>query len=210
MPQFPCLPGLEDLWWRMEGWLESQLLSLWWDETSCRLQISQRSFSSQYTFRTFSFQSALIFKDVKVRGFWVTQWKKDHSNGESVRSFIDHDTQIKSFFKMNLMRLSPQMKGHLETCWMNCAASSSRESWQLLPALSWASKTTARLWTQPCSLSLQLNRSWSCEHTHQLITSLPGSKCMNWSVAPGGSTAKHAWHSHALLSITNVVINLIC
>ncbi|KAI1894888.1 hypothetical protein AGOR_G00120400 [Albula goreensis] len=23
--------------------------------------------------------SALIFKDVKVRGFWVTQWKKDHA-----------------------------------------------------------------------------------------------------------------------------------
>lgn len=28
-------------------------------------------------------QSALIFKDVKIRGFWVTQWKKDHSYGES-------------------------------------------------------------------------------------------------------------------------------
>lgn len=26
--------------------------------------------------------SALIFKDVKVRGFWVTQWKKDHSKDE--------------------------------------------------------------------------------------------------------------------------------
>ncbi|KAJ8405102.1 hypothetical protein AAFF_G00330230 [Aldrovandia affinis] len=25
--------------------------------------------------------SALIFKDVKVRGFWVTQWKKDHAHG---------------------------------------------------------------------------------------------------------------------------------
>lgn len=26
--------------------------------------------------------SALIFKDVKIRGFWVTQWKKDHSQDE--------------------------------------------------------------------------------------------------------------------------------
>ncbi|XP_066573833.1 enoyl-[acyl-carrier-protein] reductase, mitochondrial isoform X2 [Amia ocellicauda] len=26
--------------------------------------------------------SALIFKDVKVRGFWVTQWKKDHAHDE--------------------------------------------------------------------------------------------------------------------------------
>ncbi|XP_019720880.1 enoyl-[acyl-carrier-protein] reductase, mitochondrial [Hippocampus comes] len=25
--------------------------------------------------------SALIFKDVKVRGFWVTRWKRQHSNG---------------------------------------------------------------------------------------------------------------------------------
>ncbi|KAM9851755.1 enoyl-[acyl-carrier-protein] reductase, mitochondrial [Aulostomus maculatus] len=25
--------------------------------------------------------SALIFKDVKVRGFWVTQWKRDHPHG---------------------------------------------------------------------------------------------------------------------------------
>ncbi|KAM9353888.1 enoyl-[acyl-carrier-protein] reductase, mitochondrial [Symphorus nematophorus] len=34
--------------------------------------------------------SALIFKDVKVRGFWVTQWKKDHSNdGRAFRSMLD-------------------------------------------------------------------------------------------------------------------------
>ncbi|KAG7475006.1 enoyl-acyl-carrier-reductase, mitochondrial [Solea senegalensis] len=26
--------------------------------------------------------SALIFKDVKVRGFWVTQWKRDHTSDE--------------------------------------------------------------------------------------------------------------------------------
>ncbi|KAG7469099.1 hypothetical protein MATL_G00125270 [Megalops atlanticus] len=26
--------------------------------------------------------SALIFKDVKVRGFWVTQWKRDHAHDE--------------------------------------------------------------------------------------------------------------------------------
>ncbi|XP_067862898.1 enoyl-[acyl-carrier-protein] reductase, mitochondrial isoform X2 [Heptranchias perlo] len=26
--------------------------------------------------------SALIFKDVKIRGFWVTQWKRDHGHGE--------------------------------------------------------------------------------------------------------------------------------
>lgn len=167
MPSFPCLPGLEDLWWRMEGWPNSQLLSLWWDETSGSLHISQKHFSSQYTYWTRSLQSALIFKDVKVRGFWVTQWKKDHLNGESLRSFIDHDTQIKSF-KINLMRLSPQMEGHFEPCWMNCATSSGRESWQLLPAPRWASKTTAMLWTQPCSLSRRLNRSWSCEHNHRL------------------------------------------
>lgn len=37
--------------------------------------------SSKYLYC--SLQSALIFKDVKVRGFWVTQWKKNHSNGES-------------------------------------------------------------------------------------------------------------------------------
>ncbi|XP_011616498.1 enoyl-[acyl-carrier-protein] reductase, mitochondrial [Takifugu rubripes] len=29
--------------------------------------------------------SALIFKDVKVKGFWITQWKKNHSN--DVRAF---------------------------------------------------------------------------------------------------------------------------
>ncbi|RVE62987.1 hypothetical protein OJAV_G00162300 [Oryzias javanicus] len=28
--------------------------------------------------------SALIFKDVKVRGFWVTQWKRDHSHDGSL------------------------------------------------------------------------------------------------------------------------------
>ncbi|XP_010729915.3 enoyl-[acyl-carrier-protein] reductase, mitochondrial [Larimichthys crocea] len=34
--------------------------------------------------------SALIFKDVKVRGFWVTQWKKDHSNdGRAFRAMLD-------------------------------------------------------------------------------------------------------------------------
>ncbi|XP_028985479.1 enoyl-[acyl-carrier-protein] reductase, mitochondrial [Betta splendens] len=34
--------------------------------------------------------SALIFKDVKVRGFWVTQWKKDHSHdGRAFRSMLD-------------------------------------------------------------------------------------------------------------------------
>uniref|UniRef100_A0A3Q0SGL4 Enoyl-[acyl-carrier-protein] reductase, mitochondrial n=1 Tax=Amphilophus citrinellus TaxID=61819 RepID=A0A3Q0SGL4_AMPCI len=32
--------------------------------------------------------SALIFKDVKVRGFWVTQWKRDHSQGE-LASMLD-------------------------------------------------------------------------------------------------------------------------
>ncbi|TKS82356.1 Enoyl-[acyl-carrier-protein] reductase, mitochondrial [Collichthys lucidus] len=36
------------------------------------------------------FKSALIFKDVKVRGFWVTQWKKDHSNdGRAFRAMLD-------------------------------------------------------------------------------------------------------------------------
>ncbi|XP_023256865.1 enoyl-[acyl-carrier-protein] reductase, mitochondrial [Seriola lalandi dorsalis] len=34
--------------------------------------------------------SALIFKDVKVLGFWVTQWKRDHSNDERVfRAMLD-------------------------------------------------------------------------------------------------------------------------
>ncbi|XP_076592486.1 enoyl-[acyl-carrier-protein] reductase, mitochondrial [Chaetodon auriga] len=34
--------------------------------------------------------SALIFKDVKVRGFWVTQWKKEHSNdGRAFRAMLD-------------------------------------------------------------------------------------------------------------------------
>ncbi|XP_062254830.1 enoyl-[acyl-carrier-protein] reductase, mitochondrial isoform X2 [Platichthys flesus] len=34
--------------------------------------------------------SALIFKDVKVRGFWVTQWKRDHSKDErAVRAMVD-------------------------------------------------------------------------------------------------------------------------
>lgn len=34
--------------------------------------------------------SALIFKDVKVRGFWVTQWKRDHSNDErAFRAMLD-------------------------------------------------------------------------------------------------------------------------
>uniref|UniRef100_A0A3P8S7C5 Enoyl-[acyl-carrier-protein] reductase, mitochondrial n=1 Tax=Amphiprion percula TaxID=161767 RepID=A0A3P8S7C5_AMPPE len=34
--------------------------------------------------------SALIFKDVKVRGFWVTQWKRDHSHdGRVFRTMLD-------------------------------------------------------------------------------------------------------------------------
>lgn len=34
--------------------------------------------------------SALIFKDVKVRGFWVTQWKREHSSdGEAFRAMLD-------------------------------------------------------------------------------------------------------------------------
>ncbi|XP_026227037.1 enoyl-[acyl-carrier-protein] reductase, mitochondrial isoform X2 [Anabas testudineus] len=34
--------------------------------------------------------SALIFKDVKVRGFWVTQWKRDHSHdGTAFRTMLD-------------------------------------------------------------------------------------------------------------------------
>ncbi|CAL1610331.1 unnamed protein product [Knipowitschia caucasica] len=34
--------------------------------------------------------SALIFKDVKVRGFWVTQWKRNQSHdGRAFRSMID-------------------------------------------------------------------------------------------------------------------------
>ncbi|KAL7887275.1 hypothetical protein AOLI_G00049960 [Acnodon oligacanthus] len=34
--------------------------------------------------------SALIFKDVKIRGFWVTQWKRDHRhNDEALCSMLD-------------------------------------------------------------------------------------------------------------------------
>lgn len=34
--------------------------------------------------------SALIFKNVKVHGFWVTQWKRDHSNDEgALRGMLD-------------------------------------------------------------------------------------------------------------------------
>lgn len=34
--------------------------------------------------------SALIFKDVKVRGFWVTKWKRDHSkDGSAFRAMLD-------------------------------------------------------------------------------------------------------------------------
>ncbi|XP_060906167.1 enoyl-[acyl-carrier-protein] reductase, mitochondrial [Labrus mixtus] len=34
--------------------------------------------------------SALIFKDVKVRGFWVTQWKRAHSkDGSAFRAMLD-------------------------------------------------------------------------------------------------------------------------
>ncbi|XP_056141803.1 enoyl-[acyl-carrier-protein] reductase, mitochondrial isoform X2 [Lampris incognitus] len=34
--------------------------------------------------------SSLIFKDVKVRGFWVTQWKRDHAHNEGAfRGMVD-------------------------------------------------------------------------------------------------------------------------
>ncbi|XP_029928500.1 enoyl-[acyl-carrier-protein] reductase, mitochondrial isoform X1 [Myripristis murdjan] len=34
--------------------------------------------------------SSLIFKDVKLRGFWVTQWKRDHSHDEAAfRAMLD-------------------------------------------------------------------------------------------------------------------------
>ncbi|XP_059805282.1 enoyl-[acyl-carrier-protein] reductase, mitochondrial isoform X2 [Hypanus sabinus] len=33
--------------------------------------------------------STLIFKDVKIRGFWVTQWKKDHGHG-LLQEMISH------------------------------------------------------------------------------------------------------------------------
>lgn len=34
--------------------------------------------------------SSLIFKDVKVRGFWVTQWKRDHKHKEeALRNMLD-------------------------------------------------------------------------------------------------------------------------
>lgn len=27
-------------------------------------------------------QSAFIFRDVRLRGFWMTQWRKEHARGE--------------------------------------------------------------------------------------------------------------------------------
>lgn len=34
--------------------------------------------------------SALIFKDVKIRGFWVTQWKRDNKHDEdALRNMLD-------------------------------------------------------------------------------------------------------------------------
>ncbi|XP_056300130.1 enoyl-[acyl-carrier-protein] reductase, mitochondrial isoform X1 [Pseudoliparis swirei] len=39
--------------------------------------------------------SALIFKDVKVRGFWVTQWKRDRSSdGKAFRAMLDELCQL--------------------------------------------------------------------------------------------------------------------
>ncbi|KAK5861917.1 hypothetical protein PBY51_017355 [Eleginops maclovinus] len=39
--------------------------------------------------------SALIFKDVKVQGFWVTQWKRDHSSdGRAFRAMLDELCQL--------------------------------------------------------------------------------------------------------------------
>lgn len=47
---------------------------------------------------------------------------------------------------------------------MSCVVWSEKGSWQLQFVQSWASKTTERLWMQLYSLSLQLNKSWSCEN----------------------------------------------
>lgn len=75
--------------------------------------------SNPNIYYTCSFQSALIFKDIKVRGFWVTQWKRDHSNGQSL--FHTFRQVNEPFFvclfvlnKLQLIfrKLSPQMKGH--------------------------------------------------------------------------------------------------
>ncbi|MGH0153485.1 UNVERIFIED_CONTAM: hypothetical protein FKN15_058350 [Acipenser sinensis] len=39
--------------------------------------------------------SALIFKDVKLRGFWVTQWKRDHAHDrEKVQAMISALCQL--------------------------------------------------------------------------------------------------------------------
>lgn len=152
----------------MEGWPSSQWLSLWWDEDlPLSLCISLKHITSLNTHC--SLQSALIFKDVKIRGFWVTQWKKDHSAGESSWRHFKKTVCGLLKIKMVTMRLCPQMQECFEACWMTCVTSSDGENWQLLPAQRWASGTTARLSTWPCSLSLQRNRSWSCEH-----------KCLNW------------------------------
>lgn len=65
---------------------------IWWDgQTACYSSCGEMNDLVVYTSHVHgsseylhcSLQSALIFKDVKVRGFWVTQWKKNHSDGES-------------------------------------------------------------------------------------------------------------------------------
>lgn len=53
MSLFPCCSGLEDLWWRMEEWPNSQLLSLWWDEDFF-LYITQARLISQHSPKVFS------------------------------------------------------------------------------------------------------------------------------------------------------------
>lgn len=38
-------------------------------------------------------QSQLIFKDLKLRGFWLSQWKKDHSPGEWMIALLSRVTR---------------------------------------------------------------------------------------------------------------------
>lgn len=56
--------------------------------------------------------SALIFKDVKVRGFWVTQWKRDQSHdGRTFRNMLD---ELCSLIKQDKLTAPACNKMHFE------------------------------------------------------------------------------------------------
>ncbi|XP_038163032.1 enoyl-[acyl-carrier-protein] reductase, mitochondrial [Cyprinodon tularosa] len=56
--------------------------------------------------------SALIFKDVKVCGFWVTQWKKDHAHdGRPFRAMLD---ELCSLIQQGKLRAPSCSEVHLQ------------------------------------------------------------------------------------------------